>query len=315
MTVDAERLQFLANYNGRDKVVHFTDFLLARSADRSTQRFDCHFEKFNEQIQGLETGEIAVVTGYAKNGKTLFAESWLRSMAIQTPTMNPVIFSFEVQADKIMAKYTPEPERPIYLPSELKTMDFEWLHDRCVEAKLKFNAKAILIDHLHFLVDMNTRQNMSLNIGAFMRRLKHDVALKLNMAVILIAHQGQPKEDKEASFGGMRDSSFIGQESDMTIIVSRKKNLSIPDWNDYKTAAEERLERTIQQFSFEVAEAARNHHRKKIRDIEAVMDDESRKSDEYSCGFATVKVAVSRRSGAYDWAKLFRKKGHFMEEM
>ncbi|HET9145762.1 MAG TPA: DnaB-like helicase C-terminal domain-containing protein [Sphingomicrobium sp.] len=306
-----ERLAELASYDGRDRIVHFTDFLLAKAGEnRGTQRFDCEFPALNEQIQGLETGEIAVVTGYAKNGKTLFAESWLRSMCKITPALNPVIFSFEVQADKIMAKYTPEPERPIYLPMELRTMDFEWLLERCLEAKLKYASKAILIDHLHFLVDMNTRQNMSLNIGAFMRRLKHDVALKLNLAVILIAHQGQPKEDKEASFGGMRDSSFIGQESDMTLIVSRRRNFEEAEIEAYVTEARRKLVKRVNGGELIPDDAEAEIDRNAAMFTAALRD-----HDRHSCRLATVRVAVARRSGAYDWAKLFRKSGHFLEEL
>jgi replicative DNA helicase len=283
----------LSGYQGPDRIVHFTEFLKAKAASgQGIIRFESRFEKFEQQLQGLETGEVAVVTGYAKNGKTLFAESWLRSMTLAEPSICPVIFSFELQPEKLLAKYAADPLHPVFLPLQLKTMSFEWLYDRCVEAKLKHRAQAILIDHLHFLVDMNTKQNMSLNIGAFMRRLKHEIALGLNMAVILIAHQGQPREGTEASFGGMRDSSFIGQESDMTIIVSRRQDLNAVEAKEYEMRGVPWIK--VEQLKHQATAA---------------------QEDKYSAGLATVKIAVARRSGCYDWSKLFRKVGNFVEEV
>jgi replicative DNA helicase len=290
MSLDFEAL---GSYPGPDRVVHFTDYLAAvAKIGSSVQRFQCGFEKFNQKIEGLETGEVAVVTGYTKNGKTLFAESWLRSMTLANPAMCPVIFSFELQPQKLLAKYQADPQHPVFLPLQLKTMSFDWLLERCLEAKLKHHAQAILIDHLHFLVDMNTRQNMSLNIGAFMRSLKHEIAKGLNMAVILIAHQGQPKENQRANLGGLRDSSFIAQESDMVIVVSRKQDLSPVEMKDYE----------IQGLPYVKLEKLK-------RPIEADPD------DRYSTGLAIVEVSVARRSGAYQWEKLFKKVGNWVEEI
>ncbi len=291
MSFTDQDLSDLAGYEGRDRVVHFKEFLALQGPGKKVTCFKSSFEKFDGQLAGLETGEVAVVTGYAKNGKTLFAESWLRSMARRHNDLHPVIFSFELQPEKLLKKYSDD-SIPIYLPLKLKTMSFEWLHDRCLEAKLKHNANLILIDHLHFLVDMNTKLNMSLNIGAFMRRLKHEIALGLNLAVILIAHQGQPKEGQEASFGGMRDSSFIGQESDMTIIVSRRKDLDNAEAKEYEARGMTPM--LIERLKRDPLAAYEN---------------------KYSAGLATVKIAVSRRSGVYDWSKLFQKQGEFLDEV
>lgn len=93
---------------------------------------------------------------------------------------------------------------------EMKAGNFEWLKLKCLEAKMKYNCQVIFIDHLHFLVDMETKLNMSLNIGAVMRQIKHDIAKEMGLMVFLIAHQGQPGSDAEPSLGNIRDSSFIG---------------------------------------------------------------------------------------------------------
>ena len=289
MSLDIEEI---VKYNGSDRVVHFTEYLLDKSGNKAIKQFHCGYPLFDSSIGGLESGEVVVVSGYTKNGKTLFAESWINSMAVTDPSAKAAIFSFEVQTEKLLLKYMSGPEDlPIYVPMELKTMDFDWLLSKCAEAKYKYNCRIILIDHLHFLVDMNTRQNMSLNIGAFMRRLKKDIALDLNLSVILIAHQGQPKEKQEASLSNIRDSSFVGQESDATIIVSRRENFDCIELEDYTKAYQEK--------------------HGKNPDFVQPKDGE----DRFSANLAIVKVSCHRRTGVYDWKKLFRKNGHIMEQL
>jgi replicative DNA helicase len=204
-----------------------------------------------------------------------------------------VYFSFEVQPERMLVKYIHDENLPIYLPSMLETMDFNWLKNRILEAKLKWGCNIVLIDHMHFMVDMSTKQNMSLNIGGFMRKLKQEIAIGLNMAVILIAHQGQPKEEKEASIHGLRDSSFVAQECDAVVVVSRRQNMSTKDLATYREKyGEERLSKFFPP-------ALTGY------DIE----------DEYSAGLAVVKVACHRRTGVYDAKKMFKKVGNFMEEI
>lgn len=291
MTQDFKSVDEAINYAGPDRVVHFTQYLLdkAGQANRS-KSFSCWFEKFDKAVGGLDTGQVVVITGYTKNGKTLFAESWVRSMARKDPSAKAMILSFEVQAEKMLIKYMNEESLPVHVPMELQTMDFDWLKRRCMEAKFKYGCRIILIDHLHFLVDMQTKQNMSLNIGAFMRRLKKDIAIDLDLAVILIAHQGQPKEGQDASLSNIRDSSFVGQESDSTIIVSRRKNLD----------------------AVEMVDAVN-----KLGDAADILRPpaDAFQDDPFSSGLAVVKVACHRKTGVYDWKKMFQKRGDFLVEV
>lgn len=292
MTSNVNEIDGLIKYGGTDRVVHFTEYLLEKASQgSSSSRFASGYKNFDEKMGGIETGEVVVVSGHRKEGKTLFVESWVRNMGKLNPNAKTVMFSYEVQPDRLLAKYVKDDTTPIYLPMELKTMDFEWLLKRCSEAKYKYNAKIIMIDHLHFQVDMNTKQNMSLNIGAYMRRLKKDIALDLNLAVILIAHQGQPREGKEASIDGIRDSSFVAQESDATIIVSRRKNFTALEVRDIELKTGEEISALL----------------KPPENMDEI--------DEYSSGLAIVTIECHRRTGVYHWKKLFQKRGEFMEEV
>jgi replicative DNA helicase len=274
----------LIRYEGSDKVMHFVDYLKERELSGLNNRcFKSGFKSFDEKLGGIESGEVVVISGRTKNGKTLFAESWINNILETDEHAAAMILSFEVQAQKLFQKYSNRPDKMLFLPRELKTMDYQWLKDRCLEAKLKFGCQIVLIDHLHFMVDMNTKQNMSLNIGAFMRVLKKEVANELDMAVILIAHQSQMDKKESAGIDSIRDSSFVGQEADSIIIVSRRKDLTSDE-----------LEEVDPEKVLSLP----------LRNVE----------DNYSQGLALVTIERTRRTGTYEYKKLFIKRGEFLEE-
>lgn len=273
------------------EVKHFADYLKDLEEEPEGRLFTSNFSSFDEQIEGIETGEVVVVSGHTKNGKTLFAESWIRSMMEKSPLCKALFFSFEVKTKKLLLKYTDNLNLPLYVPSTLKTMDFDWLFNHCKDAKENHGCSIVLIDHLHFMIDMNTKQNMSLNIGGFMRRLKQDIAIGLDMAVILIAHQGQAQKGNEASVNSIRDSSFVAQEADSIIMVNRRKNLDEVELHD--------IESKYGIFK-----------RQKVEQRDEAFDD-----DEYSMKLAVVSIERARRSGVFEYKKLFKKVGDFLEEI
>lgn len=285
-----ENPENLLEYKGEDRVVHITEFPIQNDGDQKT--FFSSYSVFDEKLGGIQAGEVVVITGHTKNGKTLFAESWMKNLMQQDPTAKCVFFSFEVQTGKLIQKYLSDPTIKLYVPLQLKTMDFQWLKQRCLEGRDKFGCRLVLVDHLHFLVDMNTKQNMSLNIGAFMRRLKQEIAIGLGMAVVLIAHQGQAREGQAASLHTIRDSSFVAQEADSIITVSRCKNYNAVELIDFeKTHGEEKrfmLESLINPLNAE---------------------------DNYSMRLAIVSIERTRRTGVFEFKKLFIKKDQFLEEV
>lgn len=292
-------------YDGDYRVTHFKDHLEEKSKrPNSILCFKSKFPSFDEKMGGLETGEVVVISGRRKNGKTLFAESWIRKMMMTDPEAKALFLSYEVQTEKLLLKYIEEPFQPIYVPMSLKTMDFEWLKDRCLEAQIKFNCRILLIDHLHFMVDMNTNQNMSLNIGAFMRRLKQEIAIGMNLAVILIAHQSQLKEGQRATSDTLRDSSLIAAECDSTIIVTREKDM---DGEDLRKFVEKKIGNDLGKDADKDL-ALHAFYESRLKRLDGNEDD-------YSTGLALVSIENHRRTGVYEYKKRFQKVGNFLEEL
>ena len=279
-------------YAGKDRVVHFTEYLSLKKTSMAGRKiFHCGFPSFDKAVGGLATGEVIVISGHRKEGKTTFAESWLMSMASMDAEAKSVILSYEMPPDQILEKWKDTPNAPLYLPLELESGSFEFIFRKCIEAKYKYNAKIVLIDHLGFVVDMATQNNYSMNIGAFMRRLKTEIALKHNLAVLLLAHQSAPKEGKEASVDGLFGSVSIGQDSDATLVVMRRDNFTPMELRDF-----------IEKKGLEKVP---------LITPPALADPD----DNSSACLAIVKVDCHRRTGTRKFKKLFRKVGEWLEEI
>lgn len=296
--IHTQQFEEICSYDGPDQVRHFMEHLKERGKIQTgVLRIHSGFGVFDQKMEGIETGEVVVVSGKRKSGKTLFVESWINSMMTRDENARALFLSYEVQTSKLLLKYNNRPELPIFVPDRLETVDFEWLKRRCLEAKIKHSCNIVMIDHLHFLVDMNTKQNMSLNIGGFMRRLKQEISIGMNLAVILIAHQGQGKREEEASMDSIRDSSFIAQEADSVVVVSRMKNPD--DWIKFKESVARRLG---DDGAAKIMDGLRER-------IDADPD------NQYASNLCTVSIACSRRTGVYEYKKTFQKNGEFLTEI
>lgn len=272
-------LEEALSYVGPDRVAPYLEYHKERESKKfNIQRRRTGLYELDLLMNGFQTGEVTVISGPTGSGKTLLADS-ISQRFMRLEKINVAWFSFEVPTEQMIKKYVQAEDSQslgLYVPMELKTGNLNWLTKKCLEAKLKYNCEAIFIDHLHFLVDMNIKQNMSLNIGAAMRHIKHDIAVAMNLMVFIIAHQGQPK-DEEPSIENIRDSSFIGQEADNVFIVYRAAN-PIPSV----------LENNAKIKGYQL---------------------------DYSQGLATVKIEKARREGIFRKKLSYVKNGYWLEEV
>lgn len=223
MTYKIEELEKFMNYSGPDRVVHWEEYLKEKEKNTGRiERFSTGLSELDQSLDGLCPGEVVVISGLTGNGKTLFAKTLIRNMCLDR--ISTTCLSYEVMASEFLRSFKNDKisEALLYIPIELKTGAIPWIEERILEAKVKYNNKIILIDHLHYIVDMRT-DKMTQNIGAAMRQLK-EIAIKHEQVVLLIAHQEKLKDDKEPGIETLRDSSFVGQEADIVLIVHR-----IPD--------------------------------------------------------------------------------------
>lgn len=150
--------------------------------------------------------------------------SILTAMTVKLAEDNvPVLwFSYENTPAQFFRKFDNVDLPLFYLPLSNKPYDLDWFTQRVKEAIIKYNVKVIMIDHLHYILDLFQSKNSSLDIGNLLRNLKL-LAIENELVVFLVAHTKQPKDFSEPDMGSIRDSSFIVQESDKVLAVHRVK--------------------------------------------------------------------------------------------
>lgn len=152
---------------------------------------------------------------------TLLAQTFTRKFSLTTNY--PLWFSFEVPARQFLSQF---PDLPlIYMPGKLKPRAMDWFEDRALESFAKYGTRIIFIDHLHYLVDLAKQGQMSIEIGAIIRKLK-TLAVQNNFVIFLLCHTKKGGQDETLSYNSLRDSSFIAQESDSVIMVQRKPDVA-----------------------------------------------------------------------------------------
>jgi len=207
----------LITYTGPDQIISSFDLSdqLKYSKDMPVIKskiplLDYHLEG------GFEGGELISLSGPPKTGKTL---------ALQTLTLNfldqgykSLWFQYEVTPKRFIEGFKDLPK--FYLPQRLEAYNLQWLETRILEAILKQGIKIVFIDHLHYLFDLVSHGNTSLQIGSVIRALKQ-IAVRYNIIIFLAAHMKKVSFEKEPSDEDIRDSSLIGSESDTVLIIWR----------------------------------------------------------------------------------------------
>ena len=215
-----KRVQNLKEYQGEDKVIsaHEMDLILSSQAD-SILNIKSGIPSLDKYVDGFRDGELYVISGPTKNGKTLFA---------QTLTFNfmqlhvfPLWFSYEVPPRQFISQFEEVPF--LYMPSRLKAHSMDWLEERILESFTKYNSRVIFIDHLHYLFDIARVKSPSLEIGSVIRRLK-SIAVAHGFVIFLLCHTTKGKSDDNLSYESIRDSSFVSQESDSVFMIKRTPN-------------------------------------------------------------------------------------------
>ncbi len=208
----------LADYQGEDRIVTSYELKAKLTAVQAEPTINAYsgIPGIDHACEGFRDGEVIVISGPTKNGKTLLAQTLTTNFAKRH--IYSTWFSFEVPARQFLSQFPVLPL--IHMPLQLKPKDIEWFKERTLEAFQKFGTRIVFIDHLHYLVDMVKRQNLSIEIGAIIRELK-TFAVANNFVIFLLCHTTKPKADNEMSYADIRDSSFVAQESDCCIMVKR----------------------------------------------------------------------------------------------
>ena len=211
------------SYNGEDKVLTSFELQDQLCSEKTEPHVNVRsgIPGIDYACDGFRDGELIIISGPTKNGKTLLAQTF--TVNFSKNREYACWFSYEVPARQFLEQF---PVLPLfYLPVKNQSQDFSWFMERCIEAFFKYNTRIFFIDHLHFLVDMAKVSNPSLEIGAIVRRIKR-FAVENDFVIFLLCHI-KKTEGEDISYRDLRDSSFIAQDSDTCIMIKRTPKTGI----------------------------------------------------------------------------------------
>lgn len=221
-----ERLKTLETYEGEDKVVYGED---AKVLYQQKAGFEVKtsLPALDEATEGFRIGELVIVSGPTKNGKTSFCQTLSVNFA---KTVHSLWFPFEGGHKEFFRKY-PSDKMDFYIPQKPKDHSVRWVEDRIIEAKLKFDTKVVFIDNLDFLYDNEAtisagirNSNFATYVGGIVKKIK-EIAMEQEVIVFLMVHLAKAKWNKEdlPDSSDIRDSSRIPQLSDFVLMIMREK--------------------------------------------------------------------------------------------
>ena len=223
----------MAEYDGEDKVIT-AEQAKKLLEEGETEIHQSNIPHLDDLINGFEDGDLVVISAPTKHGKTTFCQTLTKNF--DDNGITSLWFSYELQRKSFLNNFG-EDLPNFTLPKELSKSSTEWLEQRIVEAKAKYDVKMVFIDHLHYLLSLDEAagKNVSLFIGGIMRELKK-IAVRWDVTIFLIAHMKKTSFDGESmKLSDVRDSSFISQESDITLLMRRKKDSQMENFTN-KTA-------------------------------------------------------------------------------
>ena len=197
------------------------------------------WEPLNTLMGDMQAGDLIVMSGQAKIGKTTLALNILVDQA--THYVPVLLYCLEMRPERMAQKVVSNlrmVERkmitredilhvsaqygkvPFYFGHSYK-FTLEFVLDTIRESVKRYGIELVVFDHLHFLV--RETENVSAQVGNAVRAFKL-LAEELRIPIILIC---QPKKiygkNTRMTFMDLRDAASIGQDADTVVIVHRDR--------------------------------------------------------------------------------------------
>lgn len=210
------------------------------------------FDDLDYMLEGCRPGDLIVIAGKTGVGKSYFAQTLALNIAKKKcesmfyslemlpselvhrfVSMNTDIDAnkysgfgesnlTETELMKVDATISSLKNLPIFFYTGDDALNMDILNEISANAVNKYNAQALFIDHLHFFArgDVKTR---STQIGDIVREIKL-LARRLNVPIFLVSHLRKTGDySTTPTIDDLRDSSLVGQDADIVILLSRNK--------------------------------------------------------------------------------------------
>lgn len=217
-----ERLKEIAKtYEGEDRVVSSDELRQEIESKPAKEKFYSGFETLDAKMEGFELGESIFVSGITKHGKT----SMMMELSVRFQEQNPLWLSFEEKPIDLMRKFHGKTgEYPhFFTPRRNERKTLEWVENKIIEGKAKFDTKVVFLDHIGFVKDDEQRPG-ELEATCYERisRSIHSMAVKWDVLFFHLGHLTKVGITQNPDIENIKGSSAMSQEADLTMLVWRK---------------------------------------------------------------------------------------------
>lgn len=213
----------LGEYKGEDRVIPAKELLKEIKSDTVPISYNTGITGLDDLVGGFRRGQLIVISSATGQGKTTFCQTLTEKFLQDGHKV--LWFSYEVGLEEFMEKM-PEGGRAYHLPRQLKQNSITWLRERIIEGIAKYNTRIVFFDHLHYLLEMQKMaeaKSTSLLIGMMLREIKK-ISIEQNILFFLVSHVRNISLTEFPQLEHLRDSSFVGQESDMVLMMWRLRD-------------------------------------------------------------------------------------------
>lgn len=205
-----------------DAVVHIGE--AAKNKGELSTPYSIGLPIFDEALKGgVRAGDLIVITGISGMGKTSVAQNL--TVNLSKNANQSIWFSYEVIMDNLYAKFkemgVDDSHLLVYTPKHNTTGNLEWVQEKIVEAKSKYGARFVFIDHIDYLSPKNVRSGdqYRMVLRQICQELK-TMAIELELTIFLIAHV-KKVQGREIEMQDLAESGALYQLADAVFGVSR----------------------------------------------------------------------------------------------
>jgi replicative DNA helicase len=208
----------IRNYDGDDRVISLQEAKDILDKEIKPQQFKVGLPTIDDMLQGFEPGELIIISGPSKNGKSSFARSLTMSFSGQGV---PCFWlQFEETHRQFLNGFNETPPA-VYIPKRITNNALLWVKSKILEAIIKYNTKIIFIDHLGFIVDLAQKQDRRLEMDTIVRFIK-SLAVELEIVVFAMHHIRKIESGTFPSFEDLKESSSVYQDADKVLMIWRE---------------------------------------------------------------------------------------------
>jgi len=208
--------EFMSVYTGENEVISSEDLMEDIKKFESEERHKTGIKQLDDILDGFRSNQVIAIAAPTKAGKTQFCVHLARNLK------NTTMFLFEESAPEVLYKYYKKGLKMprFYTPRNVVGMDLDMVYLKMIESWAKYDSKIFFIDHLHYLLD-DENMNTTYKIKIVMQQLK-EFAKRHNFTIFIVAHIKHIAVDQPPGAEAIRDSSFVAQYADTTIMLWRE---------------------------------------------------------------------------------------------